>query len=199
MDRFVNMPKTKRGMATLNKIVNAAEKLFYKKGYYGTGINDITTSANVALGTFYIYFDDKMSIYRYLLFQYSHRIRMHIAKEIAGVDDRMEAERLGLRAFLMFIAKNKHIYNIIWESLYIDKKLFVDYYTQFAANYAKQIKQAQQAQGMKVYDPEVVAFMLMGISNFIGLNYVMFKDQKNLDTVVDEVIRVLEHGLFKTS
>jgi len=196
MERFVNMPKTKRGMATLNKIVNSAEKLFYKKGYHGTGINDITSASNVALGTFYIYFDDKMSIYRYLLFQYSHRIRMHIAKEIAGIENRVEAERKGLKAFLMFIGKHKHIYNIIWESLYIDKKLFVDYYTQFASNYAKQIKQAQDTKGMKVYDPEVVAFMLMGISNFIGLNYVMFKDEKNLDSVVDEVIRVLENGLF---
>ncbi|MCD8506631.1 MAG: TetR/AcrR family transcriptional regulator [Alkalibacterium thalassium] len=59
MENFVNMPKTKRGMATLNKIVNSAEKLFYKKGYHGTGINDITTASNVALGTFYIYFEDK--------------------------------------------------------------------------------------------------------------------------------------------
>lgn len=196
MENFVNMPKTKRGMATLNKIVNSAEKLFYKKGYHGTGINDITTASNVALGTFYIYFEDKMSIYRYLLVQYSHRIRMHIAKEIAGIEDRVEAERIGLRAFLLFIAKHKHIYNIIWESLYIDKKLFVDYYTQFAANYARQIKQAQEADEMKQYDPEIVAFVMMGISNFIGLNYIMFKDEKNVDQVVDEVIRILKDGLF---
>jgi len=196
MENFVNMPKTKRGMATLNKIVNSAEKLFYKKGYHGTGINDITTASNVALGTFYIYFEDKMSIYRYLLVQYSHRIRMHIAKEIAGIEDRVEAERIGLRAFLLFIAKHKHIYNIIWESLYIDKKLFVDYYTQFASNYARQIKQAQEADEMKQYDPEIVAFVLMGISNFIGLNYIMFKDEKNVDQVVDEVIRILKDGLF---
>ncbi|MCD8574478.1 MAG: TetR/AcrR family transcriptional regulator [Erysipelotrichaceae bacterium] len=196
MENFVNMPKTKRGMATLNKIVNSAEKLFYKKGYHGTGINDITTASNVALGTFYIYFEDKMSIYRYLLVQYSHRIRMHIAKEIAGIEDRVEAERIGLRAFLLFIAKHKHIYNIIWESLYIDKKLFVDYYTQFAANYARQIKQAQEADEMKRYDPEIVAFVMMGISNFIGLNYIMFKDEKNVDQVVDEVIKILKDGLF---
>ena len=196
MENFVNMPKTKRGMATLNKIVNSAEKLFYKKGYHGTGINDITTASNVALGTFYIYFEDKMSIYRYLLVQYSHRIRMHIAKEIAGIEDRVEAERIGLRAFLLFIAKHKHIYNIIWESLYIDKKLFVDYYTQFASNYARQIKQAQEADEMKQYDPEIVAFVMMGISNFIGLNYIMFKDEKNVDQVVDEVIKILKDGLF---
>lgn len=196
MENFVNMPKTKRGMVTLNKIVNSAEKLFYKNGYNRTGISDITKASNVALGTFYIYFEDKLSIYRYLLVQYSHRIRMHIAKEISGVENRCEAERIGLRAFLLFIAKHKHIYNIIWESLYIDKKLFVDYYTQFASNYARQIKQAQEADEMKQYDPEIVAFVMMGISNFIGLNYIMFKDEKNVDQVVDEVIKILKDGLF---
>ena len=121
---------------------------------------------------------------------------MHIAKEIAGIEDRVEAERIGLKAFLLFIAKHKHIYNIIWESLYIDKKLFVDYYSTFAQNYARQIKHAQETHGMKNYDPEVVAFMMMGISNFIGLNYIMFKDEKDVDKVVDEVIKVLKEGLF---
>jgi predicted alternative tryptophan synthase beta-subunit len=72
----------------------------------------------------------------------------------------------------------------------------VDYYTQFASNYARQIKQAQEADEMKQYDPEIVAFVMMGISNFIGLNYIMFKDEKNVDQVVDEVIRILKDGLF---
>lgn len=196
MENFVNMPKTKRGMATLNKIVHSAERLFYKKGYHRTGINDITTASNVALGTFYIYFEDKMSLYRYLLVQYSHRIRMHIAKEIAGVEDRVEAERRGLKAYLLFIAKHKYMYNIIWESLYIDKKLFIDYYSTFAQNYARQIKHAQASNKVKAYDAEVVAYMLMGISNFIGLNYIMFKDEKDVDFIVDQVIKVLKEGLF---
>jgi hypothetical protein len=37
----------------------------------------------------------------------------------------------------------------------------------------------------------------MGISNFIGLKYVMF-DEENLDydLVVDQIIDILENGLF---
>ena len=196
MQNLVNQPKTKRGEATLNRLLNAAEKLFYKKGYHGTSIHDITSAANVAPGTFYIYFEDKMSMYQYLLLQYSRRIRQTIAKAIGECTSRKEAERIGLRAFLEYIAKNKHVYNIIWESLYIDKRLFVEYYTNFAKNYMHQIETAQANQQMKEYDPEVISFLLMGISNFIGLNYVMFKDEKNFDRVVDQVIEILEKGLF---
>ncbi len=198
MNTLVNQPKTKRGQATLDRLCNASEQLFYKKGYHGTSIHDITGLAGVAPGTFYIYFEDKMSLYCYLLLQYSHRIRMHVAKAIKNCPNRKEAERLGLKAFLQFIHENKHIYNIIWESLYIDKKLFVDYYTKFAQNYTSQIEIAQAKEEMKVYDPEVVSFLLMGISNFIGLNWVMFKESDDFDYVVDQVINILDKGLFSS-
>lgn len=196
MESLVNQPKTKRGQATLDRLTDAAEQLFFKNGYYGTSINEITSLANVAPGTFYIYFTDKLSLYCYLLLQYSHQIRMHIAKSIKNSPSRKEAERQGLRAYLEFINEHKHIYNIIWESLYIDKKLFIDYYKKFAENYILQIKTSQASGEMKEYDPEVVAYMLMGISNFIGLNYIMFSQHDDFDHAVDTVIEVLDKGLF---
>lgn len=197
MEHLVNKPKTKRGEATLNRLVTAAEQLFYEKGYHGASIHDITSLAEVALGTFYIYFDDKMSLYRYLLSQYSYRIRKHIVVSIGDEKNRKEAERIGLKSFLVFIQEHKHVYNIIWESLYIDPKLFVDYYTSFGENYSLQIKKAQDNnQIKKEYDPEVVSFVLMGISNFIGLNWIMFKDENRFDDVVNQVIDILDKGLF---
>lgn len=197
MEHLVNKPKTKRGEATLNRLVTAAEQLFYEKGYHGASIHDITSLAEVALGTFYIYFDDKMSLYRYLLSQYSYRIRKHIVVSIGDEKNRKEAERIGLKSFLVFIQEHKHVYNIIWESLYIDPKLFVDYYTSFGENYSLQIKKAQENnQIKKEFDPEVVSFVLMGISNFIGLNWIMFKDENKFDDVVNHVIDILDKGLF---
>jgi AcrR family transcriptional regulator len=198
MNRFVNQPKTKRGQATLDRLCKAAEQLFYKQGYYATSINDIASKAKVAPGTFYIYFSDKINIYKYLLVSYSHQIRMHIALRIkeSNVTNRKDAERIGLRSFLEFISEHKSMYNIIWESLYIDKRLFVEYYTDFAKNYAHHIEEAIGIGQMKDYDPEVVAYMLMGISNFIGLNWVMFSDRKDIDHAVDEVMKILEEGLF---
>jgi hypothetical protein len=36
----------------------------------------------------------------------------------------------------------------------------------------------------------------MGVSNFIGLNWIMFKESDELDSVVDKVIKALDEGLF---
>ena len=49
---------------------------------------------------------------------------------------------------------------------------------------------------MRDHDPEVVAYLLMGVSNFIGLNWIMFKETTEFDDVVDKVIKALDEGLF---
>ena len=199
MKKIVNIPKTARGQKTLDSIVESAEKLFYEKGYHRTSISDIANESDIALGTFYIYFKDKYNLYKFLLLRYSHEIRKAIAVDISEDASRLKKEEIGLRAFLKYIKKNKHVYNIIWESLYIDKKLFVDYYQNFANRYSKGIMEAQEDGEMLDLDPQIMSFYLMGISNFIGLKYVMFDDdnEEDIEEVVKEVMVLIERGMFK--
>ncbi len=197
MDEIVNIPKTKRGQATLDKICEAAEILFYQKGYHNTSIIDITNVSGIALGTFYIYFKDKYGLYKYLLLRYSHRIRMEISAATKDAETRLEKEKIGLKTFLEYIRDNKHAYNIIWESLYIDKELFKNYYDVFAERYSKGMIEAQKDGEVINADPMVLSYFLMGVSNFIGLKYVMFDDKnENYDQVVDQVMEILENGMF---
>lgn len=197
MEQIVNLPKTKRGEATLEKICLAAETLFYQKGYNNTSIVDITNLSGIALGTFYIYFRDKYLLYKYLLLRYSHQIRKEISDATKDLNTRREKEKEGLKTFLKYTRENKHAYNIIWESLYIDKILFINYYDTFADRYSQGIIEAQNSGEIQDYDPTVVSYFLMGISNFIGLKYVMFDDDDaDYDHVVDQVIDILDKGLF---
>jgi AcrR family transcriptional regulator len=197
----VKEPKTKRGLATRNKILKAAERLFGEKGYYGTSINDIATKAKVAPGTLYIYFQDKYTLYCYLLNQYNHLLRSEIAKKISksSCTSRRDREKIGMLRFLEIIKEHPYIYNIIWESLYIDKTLFVDYYHTFAQHYHKNIDKAKSDGEISNYDSEVMTYILMGISNFIGLRYVIFEKDTDLEYVVDEVMKVLDKGLYENS
>lgn len=63
----VTQPKTKLGKSKMDKILKAARKLFSKNGFYQTSITDICRESNTAVGTFYIYFDDKTALYRCLM------------------------------------------------------------------------------------------------------------------------------------
>lgn len=194
----VKEPKTKRGIATRNKILKAAEQLFGKKGYYGTSINDIATKAKVAPGTLYIYFKDKFTLYCYLLNQYNHLFRSEIAQKIteAHCKTRKEQERIGMLRYLQIIQEHPHMYNIIWESLNIDKQLFVEYYQTFSEHYRKNLDIAYEKKEIAEFNNETLSYMLMGIANFVGLRYVIFDKDPDLEKVVDEIMRVLGGGLF---
>ena len=195
---LINKPKTKRGRETLNRILSAAAQVFYEKGYHNASINDITRLAGVASGTFYIYFDGKYNLYKFLLLQCSHMIRKHLNQATKDCKTRREVEKVGLRVWLEFVQKNRYMYHVIWESLYIDKQLFVDYYVNFASAYTRGINAAQEAGEIRPeINSEVLAYTLMGASNFLGLNWGLFKSNPtDLDQVVDSFMHILNEGIF---
>lgn len=197
MNDLLKVPRTKKGVETLNNILSAATQLIYERGYYGANIADITKLAGVATGTFYTYFDSKISLYRYLLLQFSHRIRKEMSIKTSGCKNRREAEREGLKAWLQFVVKYPYLYNIIWESLYVDRSLFTDYYESFSRAYMKGLDAAKSSGEIREIDSEVLSYTLMGITNFLGLKFGMFSEGPvDMDYVTDEVMKIFDGGMF---
>lgn len=56
------------------RLLNTAFKLFTEKGVKSTSIQEIVDSANVAKGTFYLYFKDKYEIRDILIAKKSHKL-----------------------------------------------------------------------------------------------------------------------------
>lgn len=69
--------------AKLEKLLNSAYELFITKGIQDTSIHEITSSAGVAKGTFYLYFKDKYSLRDYLVTRSARRLfhNAHVALE----------------------------------------------------------------------------------------------------------------------
>jgi AcrR family transcriptional regulator len=193
------LPKRKDGLKTFNKIITSGKKLFSKQGYQATSINEIIDKAKIATGTFYIYFDDKLALYVYLLQQYRSKIREAINDAIKDADTRYEKERLGIKAFLKFAWQDPLSYRIIWESMFVDQVIFKEYYQNFSKSYMVNLKDsvfAGEVDGN--IDLETLSYVLMGISNFVGLQ-VLFRDtltDMDLDKIVDQVMYILRHGMF---
>ena len=193
----INLSKTQLGLAKMNKLLDAAEELFTTNGFHGTSISDICKKAGTAVGTFYIYFETKTDVYRYLMWKYQKQIKTLLGESIKNCKTRYEQEREGLKCFVKFAIRTPNVYNIIWGSLSIDKKLFTDYYSSFAESYTHALKSKENE--VHILDATTVAYMLMGISNFVGLRAI-FEDMtdEDIDRIVDETIMpVLSNGIFK--
>ncbi len=179
----INKPKTKLGQIKMDKLITTAENLFTQKGFYNTSIADICKEAQTAVGTFYIYFDTKTDVYRFLMEKYKTEIRNLLTKSIANCTTRYEKEREGIKCFVKYAVSNSNVYNIIWGSLSIDRNMFVDYYESFAKSYTKSLNRDKNE--VSSLDYTTIAYILMGLSNFLGLR-AMFEEMS--DEKIDEMV-----------
>jgi AcrR family transcriptional regulator len=189
--------KTKVGEKSFNKIIRAGKNLFAKSGYHSTSINDIIAKANVAVGTYYIYFNSKLALYHYLLDEYQEKIREAAREATLNLTSRRDIEKEGLKAFIMYVIKEPLAYKVIWESLFVNQDLFIDYYSRFSESYVTNLKKYSDEVREDI-DYETVSFILMGIANFVGLQ-ILFKDkptEQDVDFVVNESMKLLDKGLF---
>lgn len=195
----IRLPKTQTGYKSFYRILKVSRKLFAEKGFLATSTNEIIAEAKIAIGTFYIYFDDKRAVYDYLLNDYSKQIRKVIQIAIKDLPTMEEKERIGLKTFINFSRQDPLSYRIYWESMFVDHNLFQSYYTNFAKVYMNNLQSAVDAHEVDSnIDLETLVFMLMGISNFIRLQ-ILFKDkisEDEIDRIVDQVIYFLKYGMF---
>lgn len=198
----IRLPKTKVGQKSFKKIIKSGKTLFGKAGYNSTSINDIISKAKVASGTFYIYFDSKLALYLYLLDEYRLNIRRAANEATKNLINRYEMEKAGLKAFIMYVKEDPLAYKLVWESLFIDPEIFKEYYTNFAASYVHHLRPFVESGEIRDdIDLETVSYILMGISNFVGLQ-IVFKEnatEKDVDSVVSESMKLLNEGIFKKS
>ena len=79
-------PATSRGARTRSKLLRAAEAVFADKGYEHGSIADIAMTAQVALGTFYVYFPDKKAAFIELVEELGSLLRDALSAAIADID-----------------------------------------------------------------------------------------------------------------
>lgn len=195
----VILPKSKNAKEKFNRILVAAAQQIYENGFEKASIANITSAADVAVGTFYLYFQDKLSLYHYLLLDTQERIKDYINLRIGECKSREEKERIGIIAWLEFVNNNPHTYSIIWQSLAIDKSLFVDYYKKFSSSYMHGL--VKDKDQLIETDYETTALALMGISSFLGLKTMFIEGKKltevEINKMADSIMKILKNGLFK--
>lgn len=188
--------KTSKGEATRQKLLDAAEEIFGTKGYFNTSIVDITLKAEVAQGTFYIYFPSKINVFQELIKELSHRLRKEISLALMGAGSRREAEELGFATFFSFIKEHRNLYRIVQEVQFVDEELYKWYYRRLAEGYIKGLEAAMAAGEFRYLDPEVVAYALMGIAEFLGMRWVLWERKDVPEEALATTMRLIMEGLI---
>lgn len=189
------VPATPRGQRTRQRLLRAAETVFGEKGYEHASIADITREAEVALGTFYVYFPDKQSIFVEVVDELGARLRRLIAGAVAECEDRMKVEREGLRAFFQFVGRHRSLYRIVRQAEFVDEACYRRYYDRFAEGYVSGLERAMAGGEVRRMDAEALAYCLMGIGDFLGMRWVLWDRKGGLEHVLDTAMEFIRHGM----
>ncbi|MGB3682078.1 MAG: TetR/AcrR family transcriptional regulator [Rubrobacteraceae bacterium] len=190
-----NRPVTSRGRKTRQKVLGAAEEIFGEKGYDRASIVEITRRAGVAQGTFYVYFPDKKSVFTELVRGLSRQLRRDIAAAVEGIPDRIEVERVGFHAFFDFTHQHQNFYKIIRQAEFVDEELFRWYYRKLAEGYTEGLSKAMRRGEIRELHVECLAYCLMGISDFLGMRWVLWNDEPPPDKVFESMFAFIRHGM----
>lgn len=188
-------PKTARGEATRKLILSAAETVIGAKGYSDASISDITREAGVGQGTFYIYFRGKDEVFRELVLEMGRLTRHTLAEATRGAKDRIAAERLGLKAFLTFVAEHPALYNIVQEAQFVAPEAYRAYFQSFTDRYRRLLAGAAERGEIKPGDAEVRAWALMGMAKALGERFAVFGADRSVDEVAEIASDLIEKGL----
>jgi AcrR family transcriptional regulator len=189
------LPKTARGRQTRDKLLQAAEIEFGSQGYHDASVSSITNQADVALGTFYNYFESKEEIYRALVGYMSHRVRSWIAARVAGAPDRITAERQGLQAYLEFVREHPGLYRIIAEAEFVANDAFMQHYRGIARAYTENLRAASERHEIRDGDSEVWSWAIMGMMVFLGMRYGEWDEITDPADVARRASDLLAHGM----
>lgn len=184
-------------------LIEAAKVEFARKGYHATTVDDITRAAGVAKGTFYLYFDEKRSIYYEVIESF-----MQLVKDIGSsvgaaptdiLDFFARAEAAALELVGIFM-DNRELARLAYrESMGLDPKLetmLSDFYREIAEVEATNIRVAIELGFIREVNPLLTAYAHMGIVERVMLALVDRPDDFGEPTqVVRELMRLAWEGV----
>jgi AcrR family transcriptional regulator len=200
------VPRTERGRRTLRKLLDAAAEEFGEKGFHEASVSSITRRAEVALGSFYTYFDSKDALFRALVADMSEKVRTSARSALTENMGALEIERAALAAFLHFAAEHKEVYRIIDEAEFVDPASYRQHYETIAARIADRLRAGGGQGEFRDGLGELEAWAVMGMNVFVGLRYVVWGGGESNgagepglspDAVAAGVNRLLAEGVLR--
>jgi AcrR family transcriptional regulator len=190
------IPITARGQRTRQRLLDSAERVFGELGFHNAGIVEITQRADVALGTFYLYFPDKRAIFRDLVRTLNESLRAAIRERIQGIDDRLEVEVTGFETFFRFVREHRDLYRVVLQAETVDEDVYRWHYRTLAEGYVRGLRAAQaKGQVRADMDAETLAFALMGMAEALGMRSVLWEGRLPSAAARRTIRAFLEGGL----
>jgi TetR/AcrR family fatty acid metabolism transcriptional regulator len=184
-----------------DQIIEAAVKVFAKKGFYNAKVSEIAREASVADGTIYLYFKNKDDILISLFEEKMQVLILRVNEAISKVDDPLEKVRAFVAQHLFMIEEHRHLAEVMQIELRQSSKFMRRYVPVKFLEYLDLIgKIIEDGIQEGVIRPEVIPAIakraIFGALDEMLLYWVLAKKPKySLDESVEQISHLFIDGL----
>jgi TetR/AcrR family transcriptional regulator, fatty acid metabolism regulator protein len=183
------------------RILDAAEAIFARSGFFHARVAEIARQAGVADGTIYLYFKSKDDLLISLFESRMERVNRDLAEAIAPAATAIERLLLFVNAYLRLIAENPVVAEVLTIELRQSSKFMKEYANPRFAELLKMlgntVAEGQQSGELEPSVPApVAARMIFGILDELALAWLLGRGEKfDIVRAVDWVGAFILRGL----
>ncbi len=183
---------TRKKARTRAELLEAARKVFAARGYHEASIAEITETADVGVGTFYLHFRDKDEIFNTLLEEGLRDIREQVRAEAIT----QPVERIlpaAIRLTLHYAYHKRDIFRIALTGGGLRMR-GIRARVPLVEGFTLILVAMQERGLLEGYDPALLARMITGVVSE-SIEWWFDQDEPGPDVMADEVLRLLRYGI----
>jgi len=186
------------------KIIQAAIKVFAKKGFYHARVSDIAKAAKVADGTIYLYFNNKFDILISVFDEEIGKIIQQVRYLIEKEDNPRRMIEIFALKHLTMLKENKSLAEIIQMELRQSNKLIKEYRKTRFSEYVDIISTIiRQGQAMHIFrqeiQPGIVKRAFFGALDEMARLWILSpKPPYNIEETAKQISEIFLTGILET-
>jgi AcrR family transcriptional regulator len=184
------------------QVLRDAAEVFAERGYHQTTISDIIAKAGIARGTFYLYFQDKRSIFDELI----EGLLVSINERIGRIDPTSPPDvcllliRQNLRAILVITMEHRDLTKILLSDAVgldpeFDRKLS-DFYSNITDMLERSLRRGQAMGVVRPGDVRVNAVLIMGAFKELMFQVTQRRLAFDLEALVEALLQHYRDGVL---
>ncbi len=196
-------PAERAKLERRRQIMNASKHVFAEAGYHGASIHAIIERAQIARGTFYLYFESKAAVFDSILDQAMADLRARIHR-IEVEDKSAPAPQVQLReqilATLEYIIQDRPLATLLLSAGHTPDAEAAERLDQFFGEIRDLLKRAMES-GMEIgllrkVDPPLAAAAMLGMIRGVIEQLIRDPSPPAVEDVVSEVLMVALRGVL---
>lgn len=185
------------------QILSVARDVFARRGYHNAKIDDIVTAAGVARGTFYLYFEDKRSIFEEIVDRTIARLGMSIVRVDPHDLGRSVADQVreNIRRIVRLLLEDRATTKILLSDALgvdpsFDRKL-LSFYDEISSLLEQSLQDGQELGVVGPGDVRLFSWLTMGALKEVLFQIVQRGAEYDEDQLVEGILALFAAGYLR--